>query len=328
MSRRHRKGRSVHGILLLDKPEGGSSNQALQRVKRLFQAKKAGHTGSLDPLATGMLPICLGEATKVSGFLLDADKGYETTLRLGVTTSSLDSDGDVLETRPVPADLTRERFVTICERFTGPQQQVPPMVSAIRIDGQRLYRLARDGVEVDRPARPIIIRHLQVMDFDGTTARLAVRCSKGTYIRSLVADIGEAVGCGAHVQALRRTFVAPFEGYPMVTIEALEEMALTDPSALDEWLLPLDAGLLHLPACSLENEGLAHFRCGQSALVTAGRKAECYPLPASGHVPGGGQSAPGSSLCRVYDASGLLVGLGETNTSAELVAPRRVFQID
>ncbi len=224
MARRHRRGRPVHGILLLDKPSGGSSNHALQKAKRLFGAAKAGHTGSLDPLATGMLPICFGEATKLSAFLLDADKGYETTLKLGITTNSADADGEVVQERPVPADLDRAAFEKICAQFMGPIMQVPPMVSAIKIDGKRLYKLAREGIEVDRPPRPVTIHSLEVLSFSGDTARLAVCCSKGTYIRSLVTDIGEAIGCGAHVSALRRTFVSPFEQMPMISIETLEQM--------------------------------------------------------------------------------------------------------
>ncbi len=280
MSRRNRKGRAVHGILLLDKPAGGSSNHALQRAKRIFGAKKAGHTGSLDPLATGMLPICFGEATKLSAFLLDADKGYETTLQLGVTTNSADADGEVVETLPVPGDLTLASFSEFCKRFTGPLQQVPPMVSAIKIDGQRLYKLAREGKQVDRPARAVVIHELEILAFTGTTARLAVRSSKGTYIRSLVTDIGEAIGCGAHVTELRRTFVSPFDtSFPMVSIDALEQIVAAadgDSEAaeaqLDSLLLPLDAGLAHLPAVIIDETGEAAFQRGQSAIcVNSGR---------------------------------------------------------
>ncbi|ASJ72336.1 tRNA pseudouridine(55) synthase TruB [Granulosicoccus antarcticus] len=323
MSRRNRKGRAVHGILLLDKPAGGSSNHALQRAKRVFGAKKAGHTGSLDPLATGMLPICFGEATKLSAFLLDADKGYETTLQLGVTTNSADADGEVLETRPVPTELTLESFTEICNRFKGPLQQIPPMVSAIKIDGQRLYKLAREGKEVERPPRAITIHELEVLEFTGTTARLAVRCSKGTYIRSLVTDIGEAIGCGAHVAALRRTFVSPFDAsFPMVTLETLEQMASaagTDDEAnveqFDELLLPLDAGLAHLPSVAIDETGEAAFQRGQSAICLVSDLTHSNQSALDVDVP-----------CRVYDAAGRLVGLGELTESGEQVAPRRVLQ--
>lgn len=315
MSRRNRRGRPVHGILLLDKPPGGSSNHALQRAKRLFGARKAGHTGSLDPLATGMLPICFGEATKLSAFLLDADKGYETTLKLGVTTNSADADGEVLETRPLPDGLSLAQLEQVCTGLRGPQQQVPPMVSAIKIDGQRLYKLARQGKEVERPARSVTIHELQVLSFDGINASLSVRCSKGTYIRSLVTDIGEALGCGAHVTALRRTYVSPFEQQPMVSIDALEQMAEPQSlqgSELDALLLPMDAGLGHLTAVSIDSTGLGRFRAGQSA--------DCLQLQA-----GAGDE---SAMCRVYDEQGQLQGLGELAESGNQVAPRRVLQLD
>lgn len=323
MSRRNRRGRSVHGILLLDKPSGGSSNHALQRAKRLFVARKAGHTGSLDPLATGMLPICFGEATKLSAFLLDADKGYETTLQLGVTTNSADSDGEILKTRALPDGLDRQRFEQICARFKGPLQQIPPMVSAIKIDGQRLYKLAREGKEVDRPARSIVIHELQVLEFSGESARLSVRCSKGTYIRSLVTDIGEALGCGAHVTQLRRTHVSPFEQFSMTPIDTLESIVgqadkeglsenLELMEQLDALLLPLDAGLEHLPSAVISVTGLSAFHRGQST--------DCQSVAL-------GESGLFAS-CRVYDEGGRMVGLGELSESCEQVAPRRVLQWD
>ena len=320
MAKRHRKGRPVHGILLLDKPEGGSSNHALQRAKRLFGASKAGHTGSLDPLATGMLPICFGEATKLSAFLLDADKGYETTLKLGITTDSADADGSVVQTREVPDSLEYEQFVEICQRFTGSLMQVPPMVSAIKIDGQRLYKLARQGKEVERPARPVTIHQLEVLAFSGDTVRLAVRCSKGTYIRSLVTDIGEAIGCGAHVTALRRTFVSPFEQHLMITLDTLEQMMTTLPDAqpddqsalwpaLDALLLPCDAGLAHMPIARLDERSEHGFFNGNAAPCELDRPV----------VPGT------DSVCRVYDSAGRLAGLGGL-ADEKTVTPRRVLQ--
>jgi tRNA pseudouridine55 synthase len=313
---RNRRGRPVHGILLLDKPSGGSSNHALQRAKRVFDAKKAGHTGSLDPLATGMLPICFGEATKLSAFLLHADKGYETTMQLGLTTDSADADGEVLQTRLVPEDLSEEKFKSICKKFKGHLQQIPPMVSAIKIDGKRLYKLAREGIVVDRPARSIIIHELEVLSFSGTTARLSVKCSKGTYIRSLVTDIGEAIGCGAHVAELRRTFVSPFEQRTMIEMGSLELMSEEPKSSLDELLLPLDAGLAHLCAVQISEEGIATFRRGQSP--------ECLVLQ-----PPQFETVSGTdSLCRVYDKDSVLLGLGELSETGEHVAPRRVLQMD
>lgn len=323
MARRHRRGRPVHGILLLDKPSGGSSNHALQKAKRLFGAAKAGHTGSLDPLATGMLPICFGEATKLAGFLLDADKGYETTLKLGVTTNSADADGEILETKPVPTNLDLEQFEEICNRFVGSLMQIPPMVSAIKIDGKRLYKLAREGKEVDRPARSVVIHELEILSFSGDSARLAVRCSKGTYIRSLVTDIGEAIGCGAHVTALRRTFVSPFGQFPMITLETLEQMMGSLPDepeggepdvtalwpALDALLLAPDAGLGHLPRLTLDEQGEVAFVHGNSA--------SCESESGSEYIAG--------SLCRVYGSSGHLLGLGELCDTGT-VSPRRVLQ--
>ena len=320
MAKRHRKGRPVHGILLLDKPEGGSSNHALQRAKRLFGASKAGHTGSLDPLATGMLPVCFGEATKLSAFLLDADKGYETTLKLGITTDSGDADGTPVQTRKVPGSLDHEQFVEICQRFTGPLMQVPPMVSAIKINGQRLYKLARQGKEVERPARPVTIHQIEVLAFSGDTARLAVRCSKGTYIRSLVTDIGELIGCGAHVTALRRTFVSPFEQHVMITLDTLEQMMTTlpdaqpdDPSALwpalDALLLPSDAGLAHMPIARLDERSERAFFNGNAAPCELDEPVACDT----------------DRLCRVYDSAGRLAGLGGL-ADEKTVTPRRVLQ--
>lgn len=326
----------MHGILLLDKPAGGSSNKALQKVKRLYHARKAGHTGSLDPLATGMLPICLGEATKISAYLLAADKGYEVTLKLGETTNSADSDGELLQKRPVPQDLSESAFNQICAAFKGPIEQIPPMVSAIKIDGQRLYKLARQGQNIDRPARAVTIHELNVLSYSCEIARLSVRCSKGTYIRSLVSDIGEAIGCGAHVTALRRTFVSPFEQQPMIDIPTLELMSgqIGDEQpelspeavwpALDTLLLPLDAALDHLPAVNLLSDAQLAFTSGQPAScvetdIGKPRDEDFEPEP-----------------CRVYSLSGQLLGLGERFLSQEgmgaaqslRVAPRRVFQWD
>jgi len=325
---RNRRGRSVHGILLLDKPSGGSSNHALQRAKRVFDAKKAGHTGSLDPLATGMLPVCFGEATKLSAYLLHADKGYETTMQLGVTTDSADADGEVLDTRPIPADFNEEKFRTICEQFRGTLQQIPPMVSAIKIDGKRLYKLAREGIEVERPARSVIVHELQVLSFSGTSARLAVKCSKGTYIRSLVTDIGEAIGCGAHVAELRRTYVTPFEQFPMVELAAVEAMVEEPKSTLDNLLLPLDAGLAHLGAVKISDEDIATFHRGQSPECVVLRKAplDTNAMDVTEAVSGAGIQA--ESMCRVYSQDGVMLGLGELSESGEQVAPRRVLQMD
>ncbi len=295
----------MHGILLLDKPVGGSSNHALQRAKRLYNARKAGHTGSLDPLASGMLPVCFGEATKLSGYLLNADKGYQTQMTLGVTTDSGDADGQVVSCLPVP-ELDEIRFDEICAQFTGPLLQVPPMVSAIKINGRRLYQLAREGKTVPREPRSVVIHALQVQAFDGLSATLAVRCSKGTYIRSLVTDIGAALGCGAHVTSLRRTFVSPFEDAPMQTFDTLETLANLE--QLDAQLLPVDAGLDHLPKAIVQIDKVAAFQLGQSVSNSA-------------QVESVGEQ----HSCRVYSSAGLFLGLGEPTPDGR-IAPRRVLQ--
>ncbi|MBP8770868.1 MAG: tRNA pseudouridine(55) synthase TruB, partial [Thiopseudomonas sp.] len=204
-----RKRRSVSGIIIFDKPYGFSSNGALQKVRWLLNADKGGHTGSLDPLATGVLPLCFGEATKFSRYLLDADKVYEATMQLGVTTNTADAEGEVLETKDV--NVTAADIEAALPQFRGVIQQVPPMYSALKKDGQPLYKLARAGITVDRPARTVTISHLELLSFEGTQARILVACSKGTYIRSLVEDIGAVLGCGAHVAQLRRTEAGPFD---------------------------------------------------------------------------------------------------------------------
>lgn len=300
-----REKRSVHGLLLLDKPAGGSSNKALQKAKWLLKAKKAGHTGSLDPLATGMLPLCFGEATKLSQYFLNADKGYETSFQLGVITDSADADGEITETRPVPA-LTTSDIERVCEPLRGPIKQVPPMVSALKVDGKRLYKLAREGITVERKARDVTVHVLDVTAFDPDSGigSLRVLCSKGTYIRSIVTDIGEALGCGAHVTQLRRTHVSPFEGAAMISLDELE--AHSDPAQL---LLPLDTGLSHLPAAKLSAAGLSAFRNGQ---------------PGAGHWLETGASDEG--LVRIYNQQDQFIGLGTAN-GVDLWSPKRVLQL-
>jgi len=215
--------RPVHGVLLLDKPLGLSSNQALQKAKWLLRAEKAGHTGTLDPLATGVLPLCFGAATKFSQLHLDADKTYETTVRLGQKTSTGDAEGDVIETRPVTC--TAGQVVEVLDRFMGPIAQVPPMHSALKKDGKPLYEYARDGQTVEREARQVVIHDLDLLDMqldgDAPCLRLRVRCSKGTYIRTLGEDIGEALGCGGHLTMLRRTATGPFDATQCTTLDAL-----------------------------------------------------------------------------------------------------------
>lgn len=304
---RRKRGRDLHGILLFDKPAGGSSNQVLQRVRRRFDANKAGHTGSLDPLATGMLPICFGEATKLSSFLIDAAKGYETTLKLGVRTDSADADGEVIDSQALPDDLDRARFEAIVAGFLGDQQQIPPMVSAIKVNGQRLYKLAREGIEVERKPRAVTFYSLQVLAFDRASAeaRLSVSCSKGTYIRSLVSDIGDLIGCGAHVGALRRTFVAPFEGQTMWS-----ESQLDDHDDPDSLLLPVDAGLQHMPKYTLDEAATQAFHHGQQVSV-----AQINPV----------DQALGE-YCRLYGPAGQMLGLGCIAAPGK-IAPKRVLQM-
>jgi len=247
------------GILLLDKPPGITSNAALGRAKRVIGIKKAGHTGTLDPMASGLLVLCFGQATKVAGFLLDADKSYEADVRLGVTTSSEDSEGEVIERRPVPP-LDEERIGSVLDRFRGPIEQVPPMHSALKHKGQRLYDLARRGEVVERPPRSVVIHALELVRYDGETLRLQVRCSKGTYIRSLARDIGEVIGCGAHLAGLRRTISAPFGIQDAVELEVLETLTRDQAHAL---LIPPDRALEHLPAVELEDQQARRITQGQ-----------------------------------------------------------------
>ncbi len=251
---------STNGILLLDKPPGISSNAALSRVKRLLGIKKAGHTGTLDPLASGLLVLCFGEATKVSAFLLDADKGYEAELHLGVTTDSEDAEGEIIAEREVPA-LDEAAIEAVLKRFRGDIEQVPPMYSALKHKGQRLYELARKGETVERPPRAVTIRELTLLDLELPRVRLAVRCTKGTYIRSLARDIGEALDCGAHLSGLRRTLSAPFHVDAAVSFEALDALERDQARSL---LLPPDRALEHLPGVHLDADQTRRARHGQT----------------------------------------------------------------
>ncbi len=262
---KRRTGRDVHGILLLDKPVGISSNAALQRVKRLFQARKAGHTGSLDNLATGLLPLCLGEATKLSGFLLEADKYYQAECSLGVTTTTGDADGEVLLTRPF-VGIDRKRIDEVIKSFIGPIQQMPPMYSAIKHQGQALYKLARQGKVVERQPRSIMIYELTVLDFVNNCISLDVHCSKGTYIRTLAEDIGEALGCGAHLSALRRIGVGDYR--EMLDFETLERYAVQGFDVLDQLLIPMHTALRDWPTVRLASELAYYVRQGQPVQVS------------------------------------------------------------
>jgi tRNA pseudouridine55 synthase len=298
-----RKQRHVSGILLLDKPAGLTSNQALQRVKRLYQAAKAGHTGSLDPLATGMLPICLGSATKVSQFLLDASKTYRVVSRLGVATDSGDADGAVTEERPAPVP-DAQTLAAALARFRGEIEQVPPMYSALKQDGQRLYRLARRGLEVEREPRRVTIHSLELDAYDWPELAFTVTCSKGTYVRALVVDIAAAAGTVGHVTALRRLAVAPFAASEMRTLDALEaRLDAGGFEAIDEWLLPTDNALAAWPGLTLQAEQAERLKHGQSVAAE--------PAWPTGRV-------------RMYGPRGAFVGVGEVLAEGRLVG-RRIF---
>ena len=304
MSRR-RKGRDVNGILVIDKPMDITSNGILQQVKRLFGAAKAGHTGALDPLATGVLPLCFGEATKFSQMMLDSDKAYIATAKLGVRTETGDSEGQVVAKKPVPADLTRERLEPILERFRGHIQQVPSMYSALKHKGRPLYEYAREGIEIDRPARPVNIYELTLIELRDDEMDIAVSCTKGTYIRSLVEDIGEVIGCGAHVIALRRTMASGFTLADACQVSTLEHMREQDES-LDGLLVAPDAALSMFPEQHLEGQSLVSILNGQPVRIS-------------------GQSEEG--FIRLYGNNGF-VGLAEKFPEGEdtKLVPRRLVK--
>ena len=264
MSRPRKRGRNIDGVFLLDKPQGMSSNDIMQKVKRVFQANKAGHTGALDPLATGMLPICLGEATKFSQFLLDADKRYVVTAKLGERTDTSDAEGQVVETRPVNVEISQ--ILTALEQFRGDILQVPTMFSALKHNGKPLYEYARAGITVEREARPITIFGINFIEYQAPSLTLEVHCSKGTYIRTLVDDLGEVLGCGAHVTVLRRTAVADYPTEKMMTWDALQ--ALAEQGDLDQHLLPIDTAVSKLPALKLNAEQSKGIGFGQRVKFT------------------------------------------------------------
>lgn len=265
MARRKNKGRPAHGVLLLDKPIEMSSNHALQKVKRLFNAQKAGHTGSLDPLATGMLPICLGEATKVSAFLLDADKTYRFKCQLGTKTSTADAEGEVIENRPYE-HITQAQVEKVLPQFIGDIKQIPPMYSALKKDGKRLYDLARQGIVVEREARPVTIYSLKILSLDAGELELEAMCSKGTYVRTLAEDIAAALDTVAYITALRRLSVGVYK-VGMITLEQLQTLADKGLSALDEMLMPMDSGLPDWPEVQLDADSAYYIKLGQPVQV-------------------------------------------------------------
>lgn len=307
---RKRKGRPVNGVLLLDKSLGMSSNGALQRAKRLFGAAKAGHTGSLDPLASGVLPLCFGEATKFSQYLLDADKRYQSTFRLGVKTTSGDADGDVLAEVDA-SHVTRADVELALRKFDGEIEQVPSMFSALKHEGQPLYKLARQGKTIEREARRITIYSIEVLDFrPGVVAELDVdvHCSKGTYIRSLAEDLGEVLGVGGMVQKLHRTQSGPFTVTDAVTLDELENRLAEAGTAesLDDLLLPMDAPVATFPLLTLPETTAFYFGRGQAVM-----DGQAYRLGAEGDI------------VRVASETGEFLGLGELTDDGK-VAPKRL----
>jgi tRNA pseudouridine55 synthase len=303
-----KKGRNISGILLLDKPVGMTSNAALQRVKRLFNARKAGHTGSLDPLATGILPLCFGEATKFSQFLLEADKSYRATIRLGVITESGDADGKVVEERYVP-DISDDRLEGVLSKFRGEISQVPPMFSALKVNGQPLYKLARKGLEVERKARQVTIHELSVLERQQKEIMVDVRCTKGTYIRTLAEDIGLELGCGAHVTQLRRISVGPYGVKRAVSMEGLERMS-ENQVCLDAELLPVSSAVQDWPKVNVNEICASYVRQGQSVQIAN--------APTHGWV---------SIFIESSELNGNFVGVGEV-TEGGRVAPRRLVVND
>ena len=309
MARRRKRGRPVNGIFLLNKPLDRSSNQALQRVKNLFDANKAGHTGALDPLATGLLPICLGEATKFSQFLLDSDKHYRSTFVLGVATETGDCDGDIVAQTDA-SSLTLEQVEAAIERFRGEIQQIPSMYSAIKHNGQPLYKLARQGIEVEREARTINVYQYRVLDFrPGARAELdvEVHVSKGTYVRSLAEDLGAALGCGAHVSALHRHVAGPFTEQESMTLSELEKLRENAEAAdLDYLLKPMDIAVADRMAVELSEIVAGYFQLGQEVMSTQAFRC--------------GQEG---DIVRVFREGGAFLGVG-TVTEDGKVAPKRL----
>jgi tRNA pseudouridine55 synthase len=299
---RRRRGEDINGVLVLDKPAGMTSNAALQQVRRLLNAARAGHTGALDPLATGVLPLCFGEATKFAQRLLEADKTYRTVARLGQRTNTSDADGETVQERALPSALDTEAVESVLAPFRGVIEQVPSMYSALKYQGRPLYEYAREGRTVPREARPIRIDELTVLRLEGDELELRVRCSKGTYIRTLVDDIGEALGCGAHVAELRREQAGPFELAQALTLDDLENMGR---AAAREWLQPSDVLLSDLPATVLDGPRAISISNGQAVTIS----------PSESAVDG---------LCRLYDQDGRFLGLAEG--AGEAIRPRRLMR--
>jgi len=299
MARSSREYRDIDGVLILDKPIGLSSNQALQRLRRLFGARKAGHCGSLDPLASGVLPVCLGQATKFSSYLLGAHKTYRATCQLGQTTTTGDAEGEVIDSKPVATDS--QRVAQVLRQFIGQIEQVPPMYSALKHQGKRLYQLAREGKQVEREPRQIEIFELKLLSFGGDRLEIEVCCSKGTYIRTLAEDIGNVLECGAHLTALRRSAVDTLLEQDAITLERLQQIASQGTSQLDQLLLPVTAALTQFSELRLDAEA--------SLDICHGKRIKLKDFP-------------GAGLYRLVSTEGVFIGLGEVGPDAELTAKR------
>ena len=301
MQARRQDQRDLDGVLIVDKPSGISSNQALQQVKRVYQARKAGHCGSLDPLATGVLPVCLGQATKFTGYLLGADKVYIAVCQLGQTTTTADAEGEIITTRPVK--VTRDQVVETLQAFSGDSTQIPPMHSAVKHKGQRLYRLARKGLVVERIARNIEIHSLKMLGFEDCELEIDVFCSKGTYIRTLVEDIGKALGCGAFLASLRRTGVEPFWQRNCYSIVQLREFSELGLDHLDRTLLPVNSALLNLPELIIDPAAANYLKQGQVVQVN---------------------NAPLAGLLSLVLKNGQFIGIGEAASNGK-ISPKRLM---
>lgn len=305
MSRKNRKnGRDINGIFLLDKPLGISSNKALQIVKQRYHAQKAGHTGSLDPLASGLLVICFGEATKITPYLLDADKRYDFDIQLGVVTTTGDAEGSVVSNRPV-GNFSYEEINQTLQKFVGDIEQRPPMYSAVRHQGVRLYTLARQGIEVERKPRPVKIHSIELLSWDGSKIEVDVKCSKGTYVRVLAEDIGNALDCGGYVTRLRRLEVGPYTDDQLIEISALEAGENSDDmESFDRLLLPIESAIMHWPSVNLSDNMAYYMRMGQAVMIP---------------------HAPSNGLVRLYKDKEQFLGIGQVQDDGK-IGPHRLLK--
>jgi len=298
------RGRNINGVLLLDKPLGMTSNKALQEVKNLLFARKAGHTGTLDPLATGLLAICFGEATKLANYIVDSEKHYRATAQLGITTATGDREGDIVEEKPVPA-FDKARLEAIFEQFMGEIMQIPPMYSALKHEGEPLYKLARQGIVVEREPRPVTVYSITLREMTETTFTVDIVCSKGTYIRTLLEDIGVKLGCGAHASELRRTALGTFSEQDMVDMATLRDAEQHDREALNTYVRPIETALTSFPEVALSPDAAYYLRQGQAVTVP---------------------HAPTEGLVRLFDDRGDFIGVGKILDDGK-VAPKRLLNL-